>query len=410
MTVNLNTELDVMTRLQKLGQLFVVEHTLDSVLLEIVDTAIEIAGADFGNIQLVDALSGDLYIAAQRGFPQWWLDYWNTTSKGRGACGTALLRNERVVIEDVDTSPVFAGSESLDIQRRAGVRAVQSTPLLSRSGQVLGMFSTHYQRPYRPDDRCLVLLDLLARQAADMIDRANADVEQRHRNAAERETLNSRLLSSEAQLRHLLHRIDVQREEERKHLSLELHDDVGQCLSAINLQLRLLKSQMSGDDAQDRLLDDVLGTLRRTIHGVRDISKSLRPPEIDVSFTASIAELVRRSPLPPQATVQLDLDEQLDAIASTIRLVAYRVVQESLSNVAKHADAKLVSITLRMEDDGLVINVEDDGHGFDLRHTRKGGIGLAGMSERVRATNGQLQINSAPGNGTSIRCRLPLPH
>lgn len=168
-------ELQAMTRLQEIGSLFVREGELEPVLGEVVEAAKTIAGADFGNIQLLDPKTGDLQIVAQRGFPLWWLDHWNAVSKGKGACGTALERGERVIVEDVERSPIFAGTPELDIQLRAGVRAVQSTPLLSRTGTLLGMFSTHYKTPHRPDARTLWLLDLLARQAADMIDRSQIE-------------------------------------------------------------------------------------------------------------------------------------------------------------------------------------------------------------------------------------------
>ena len=102
---------------------------------------------------VVDPVLSDLRIAAQRGFPDWWLDYWNTVSKGKGACGTALSRGERVIIEDIEQSPIFAGTPALEIQLRAGVRAVQSTPLMNREGKPLGMFSTYFKVPHRPDGR-----------------------------------------------------------------------------------------------------------------------------------------------------------------------------------------------------------------------------------------------------------------
>jgi PAS domain S-box-containing protein len=147
------------------------DHAL---LGDLLDTAIAITEADFGTIQLLDAVSSDLTIVAQRGFPQWWLDYWNAVGHGEGACGAALARGARVIVEDVETSPIFIGSRALEIQRQAGVRAVQSTPVVSRSGRCRGMFSTHYRSPRRHDERTLRLLDLLACQLADIIDRADA--------------------------------------------------------------------------------------------------------------------------------------------------------------------------------------------------------------------------------------------
>ena len=166
----LASDLDAMTRLQKLGTLFVCESNLAVVLDAIADAAIAISRADFGTIQLLDPASSTLKIVAQRGFPSWWIDFWARVFESRGVCGTALERGERVIVEDVEESPIFAGTPALEIQLQAGVRAVQSTPLVSRSGKPLGMFSTHYKKPHRPDERALRLLDLLARQAADIID------------------------------------------------------------------------------------------------------------------------------------------------------------------------------------------------------------------------------------------------
>ncbi|MDR4470213.1 MAG: PAS domain-containing protein [Nitrospira sp.] len=169
----LTADLTAMTTLNELGMLSSHEESLTPVLGRIVDAAIAIAGADFGNMQLLDVMSGDLTIVAQRGFPDWWVTYWNRVSKGRGACGTALERGQRVIIEDVERSPIFADTTARDIQLKAGVRAVQSTPLVSRSGTVVGIVSTHYQAPHRPAAHTLSLLDLLARQAADIIERSH---------------------------------------------------------------------------------------------------------------------------------------------------------------------------------------------------------------------------------------------
>ena len=172
---SLASELDAVAKLHKLAMLSLHEADLAPILGEIVDVAISVSGADFGNIQLLDKESSVLRIVGQRGFPQWWLDFWNETSKGQGVCGTALERGDRVIVEDVEQSPLFVGTRALEIQLRAGVRAVQSTPLVSRSGTPLGMFSTHYKKPQRPDQRALRLLDLLARQAADIIERARME-------------------------------------------------------------------------------------------------------------------------------------------------------------------------------------------------------------------------------------------
>jgi len=167
----LKADLNAMKRLHDLSTLFIHKGNWNQVLNEIVDTAVSISDADFGNIQLLDPKSSRLHIVAQHGFPKWWLDFWNEVQEGKGVCGTALKTGERIIVEDVKQSPIFIGTTALDFQLKAGVHAVQSTPIVSRSGKPLGMFSTHFKNPHRPDEHELHLLDLLSHQVADIIDR-----------------------------------------------------------------------------------------------------------------------------------------------------------------------------------------------------------------------------------------------
>src|SRR5262249_52456542 len=143
-------------------------------LEEILDAAVAIAGTDMGNIQLLE--QGTLRIAAQRGFEAPFLEFFNAVHDGQAACGTAMERGECVVIEDVANSPIFVGTPALKIMLEAKALAVQSTPLISRSGNLLGMFSTHWRHaPHRATERQQRMLDLLARQAADLIERRQAE-------------------------------------------------------------------------------------------------------------------------------------------------------------------------------------------------------------------------------------------
>ncbi len=164
------SDFELISRLHRLGGQLVRQGHIDRLLEEILDVAIAIGGANFGSIQLYDEEAGYLRIAAQRGFADWWVDFWHSVRPGEGSSGEAMARGDRVIVEDIEQSSIFRGTPGYDIQRRAGVRGVQSTPLLSRSGSLLGMFSTHYREPCRLDQRALILLDLLAWQAADLID------------------------------------------------------------------------------------------------------------------------------------------------------------------------------------------------------------------------------------------------
>jgi PAS domain S-box-containing protein len=161
--------------LQQVSSIYVREGNLDLALNQLLAAAIAVTHADMGNIQLYDPTTRKLTIAAQRGFGPAFLAFWNTVSEGDGACGTAYDRLQRVVVEDVTKSPIFVGTPALAVQLEAQVRAVQSTPLISRSGEFIGIVSTHYKTARLPDEHVLPFLDLIARQAADIIERAQIE-------------------------------------------------------------------------------------------------------------------------------------------------------------------------------------------------------------------------------------------
>jgi two-component system CheB/CheR fusion protein len=159
-----------MTRLQELSAQLLAPSDLSSMLAHVVHAAVDITRAEKGNIQVGDG-SGGLTIAAQTGFERPFLDFFaRVDTHTDSACGTALARRQRVVVDDVTTSPIFAGQRSLPVLSAAGVRAVQSTPLFDRSGQFLGMFSTHYGDGHHFDEAELRWVDLLARHAVDVIE------------------------------------------------------------------------------------------------------------------------------------------------------------------------------------------------------------------------------------------------
>jgi len=174
LNAQLAADLAAMTRMQELSTRLIRTGAFSELLNEILDAAISITGADMGNIQFLDT-DGALRIAAHRGFSAPFQNFFEAVRHEEAACGSALSRRERVVVEDVANSPVFVGTPALEAMLEAEAHAVQSTPLVSRSGQLLGMFSTHYRTPRRPTDRDLRLVDLLARQAADLIERKRSE-------------------------------------------------------------------------------------------------------------------------------------------------------------------------------------------------------------------------------------------
>ena len=162
-----------MNRLHQLSTRLLREAELLPLLEEVLNATIALQSADFGNLQLYNERTQTLEIAAQRGFGQDFLNHFSAVNESGAACGRALKRAERVIIEDVLTDPDFAPHRA--IAASAGFRAVQSTPLFSRSGEPLGIVSTHFRQPHRPSERELRLTDLYARQAAELIERKRAE-------------------------------------------------------------------------------------------------------------------------------------------------------------------------------------------------------------------------------------------
>lgn len=176
LAASVTADLRDMTRLNELGNLLVREgKDFKKSLDEILDVAIAISEAKKGNVQLYDLESNVLMIAAQRGFHEFFLKYFNTVRGEGSACAIAMFSGAQVVVEDVATSEIFAGHPSRNVLLTEDVRAVISTPLASSTGVLLGMLSVHFDRQHRPTEQKSRLMNLLVRQAADYLERKRAE-------------------------------------------------------------------------------------------------------------------------------------------------------------------------------------------------------------------------------------------
>jgi signal transduction histidine kinase len=194
---------------------------------------------------------------------------------------------------------------------------------------------------------------------------------------------------------------------ERRRLARELHDETGQALTSILLGLRSLEQMDSKD------VGEAVGNLRdlvvQTLQDVRRLAVELRPTALDdFGLAAALERLANGFAEQTGATVELESrlgDERLPADVET---VLYRIVQEALTNVVKHAQADRVSIVLQRKDGKVMAVIEDDGRGFSAAAREDGGLGLVGMTERVELVNGRLQIESAEGAGTTLVVEVPV--
>ncbi len=171
----LDTDYRTMLKLHDISMLFVREGNLDEIFRKVIDTAMGITGADMGNIRLYDTKTGHLKIAGQRGFDHPLRELCNYPGEGHSLCDMALKQNRRIIIEDISKSSLISNRTELEEYISAGVRAIQSIPLKSRNGKLFGILSVYYRNSCTPDDKLLTLLELLANQTADIIERAEKE-------------------------------------------------------------------------------------------------------------------------------------------------------------------------------------------------------------------------------------------
>ncbi len=218
-----------------------------------------------------------------------------------------------------------------------------------------------------------------------------------------------RLKESNAQLRLLSSRREATREEERKRMAREIHDELGQQLTALRMGISLLRLQFGKD--QPLLVESVQALMARvdeTIQVVRNVATSLRPAALNMGLTSALEWLVSEFSRNTGIACRLKAPEARLELDNERATAAFRVIQESLTNVARHAQASQVEIRLKPSRDQILIEVSDDGRGFDPKQTRQDTLGLLGMRERGHMLGGAVTVDSTPGQGTCVQLHIPL--
>lgn len=200
-------------------------------------------------------------------------------------------------------------------------------------------------------------------------------------------------------------------EEERQRIARELHDETAQSLTSLLIGLRMVEKSATPQELSARIAE-LRGQTGRTLEEVRKMALDLRPSTLDdLGLAAALQwytdDLARRS--------QIDVDFRASGLETRlpddVEVVVYRIIQEALTNVVKHAGAAHVDVSVRRDDRQVTASVVDNGRGFNLenvRHSRERGLGLFGMQERVGLVGGTFRITSRPGRGTNVAISLPL--
>jgi signal transduction histidine kinase len=249
------------------------------------------------------------------------------------------------------------------------------------------------------------VLELFAARASLAFGMATAMASERER--AEAEVVLARQEELEAARRDTVRRVVAAQERERRRIARELHDDTGQSLTSVLIGLRL--AQDSDDPQQVRAtLDELRETVTDAIRDLRALAVELRPTALDdFGLQAALERLVDTFGRRTGLAIELLVSDVEQRLGEQVETGLYRIVQEGLTNVAKHAGAAHVSVILRGHEDGLSLIVEDDGRGFDQSRPAQG-LGLVSMRERVELLGGNLRIESSPGQGTTVAVEVPV--
>lgn len=200
-------------------------------------------------------------------------------------------------------------------------------------------------------------------------------------------------------------------EEERQRIARELHDDTAQRLSALLLRIHMART--SGKEDLDGFLGDLRAEIEETVDGLRRVARGLRPPALtDLGLSEALRSHLRSRLREAGLEGEYEVDAEVDHLAQEKQLVLYRVAQEAVSNVVRHASASRVRVSVAVDGDRARMEIEDDGKGFHMRGPPTAvegrGLGLIGIYERAHAVDGQALVDSVPGRGTVVRVTVPL--
>ena len=367
-------------------ELLAAGQPLDAILTAIVRALEQASPGTIASVLLLDETGTRIRHGAAPGLP----DAYNRAVDGMpigpraGSCGTAVYRREPVYVTDIETDPLWEGYVGL--AREHGLRACWSYPIVNKDQHVLGTFALYSRVPRAPDDRVRALMERAAHVAGIVVERRSLDDE----------------------LRALADRVDAAREDERTQIARDIHDQLGQALTVLKLDLGWLQRRID-DPVLDKKLAEMSRATDDIIATVRRISTDLRPGILDdLGLRAAIEwqaeEFAKRTGT--RCEVKSDVsDLHLDRGLVTM---VFRVFQESLTNVARHASATAVEVTLRLDRGQLRLEVADDGIGFPDLSPRGSTLGILGMGERARRFGGECTVKRGSPRGTVVTLTVPL--
>jgi signal transduction histidine kinase len=363
-----------------------VDAKLDAMLQRVLEITCKTFDASMGVVLLKEADSDLLRMEALVG--------WDAKHRGefsialgQGICGSIARSGEPELVMDVARDPRLLATE---VKEKA--KTLWGMPI-RYDGQVIGVILIGFAKPYEwmPTERNL--LKAIADRSALAINRARMTQTLREREARIAE-LSSHLLKAQ--------------EEERRRISRELHDETGQGLMVIRLYLEMLNEDLK-EKAQKGKVGETVEVVDRTIEGIRRIISKLSPMALqELGLFAALRKEAKDLEKNRGVKTRVAIAEDVGRLSAETEMTIYRIVQEALHNVAKHAKAQKANVSMTRADGQVTVLVEDDGVGiFPKSNFRGNSFGLAGIKERVGMLGGVVRVVSMKGKGTRIEIKVP---
>lgn len=371
---------------------------LDAVLRISLDIALETVNGTIGGILLLDEENGALFYRMQRGLSAKYAEKMRL-NPGEGIAGMVAQTGQPMLLQDISRDPRV---HYADLVRMEGLRSFASVPVKT-TDRVIGVMNIASRMPGQFSEGDLYLLTSIGHQIGIAIEQAR---------------LYEHLAAASDRYQSLLQRALTAQEEERKRIARELHDETSQLLTSLALSLQAVIGLAEAHGIDDSQLMDKLK--RAHSHAVQAgtevvrLMKELRPTLLDeLGMAAAIRRYAKDTLEPHGIAVATKFSGADKRLGPEIEVTLFRVAQGAVGNILKHSEGKNASITLECNDKECVLQVEDDGKGFDVKKVTGvdpsgRGAGLFTMKERVKLVGGACHIDSRPRQGTKVFVRVPL--
>jgi PAS domain S-box-containing protein len=368
---------------------------LSELLSELLGRLKRILQLDFATVFLLDDERKALYLRAGHG-PGPEPPYQIRVPLGRGVAGRVAAEGRPLIVNDYSTIDLSGMEEAVVLDLRGKTSAAMGAPFWI-GDKVAGVVMASTSRPRQFTEPDLKLLTLVADRVGPAIERGR---------------LIEKIRSGRERQRALSRRLLTAQEEERRRLAGELHDELGQVLTAVKINLESLE-RAPGVAPAPAALGGMIKSVDDALQRVRDIALDLRPSVLDdLGLAAALRWYTDRLARDAGVEAHLSIDTLPD-VESGLETACFRVAQEALTNVSRHARAHHVWIDLRVISGALELTIRDDGIGFDVAAARERAIagaslGLLGMQERVSLMGGEYEIVNVAAGGTEVRVRFPM--